>query len=100
MDTLIAWSTKTKKMIKTILVLPVGSAEVERGFSVLNIIFNSKRTNRLMHAHVNDIMRIILNGLESIYEFTANKYAKEWLDKNHKKKTRTTRLGKSGKLLI
>lgn len=81
----IAWTIKTKKMIKTILVLPVGSAEAERGFSVLNILLKSKRTNRLTDAHVNDLLRIKINGPDSIHEFAANKYAKEWLKQNHRR---------------
>lgn len=81
----IAWTEKTKKMIKTILVLPVGSAEAERGFSILNILLNSKRTNRLTLEHVNDIMRIKINAPDEIESFAASKYAKEWVDKHHKR---------------
>lgn len=51
----IAWTEKSQTVIKTILIRPVGSEEAERGFSVFNIELNSKRTNRLIHDHVNDL---------------------------------------------
>ena len=59
----IAWAERTKKLIHTVLVLPVGSADVERVFSVLNILLNSRRTNKLTLQHMNDIMRVRITTL-------------------------------------
>ena len=45
-ETEIAWTDNTKKLIYTILSLPVTSADAERGFSHMNHI-HSLRRNRL-----------------------------------------------------
>lgn len=39
----IAWTEKTTKLIRTILVIPIGSAEAERGFSIFNHIKTSRK---------------------------------------------------------
>lgn len=77
----IVWTPKTKKLIQTILVLPVGSVEAERGFSVMNHIKN-KRRSRLTPAHMQDIMRISLNGVDELEKFPATRYARKFI-KNH-----------------
>lgn len=81
----IAWTERTKKLVHTVLVLPVGSADVERGFSVLNILLNSRRTNRLTLEHMNDIMRVKINAPDKIENFGVSKYAREWIKQNHKR---------------
>lgn len=81
----IAWTDRTKKLIQTVLVLPTGSAEAERRFSILNVISNSKRTHRLTLDHMNDLMRIKFNTPDKIESFAVSKYASEWIRKNHKK---------------
>lgn len=59
-------------MMQTILVLPIGSAEAARGFSVMNHIKN-KRRSRLTPAHMQDIMRFRLNGVdEQTFTFKKN----------------------------
>lgn len=81
-ETGIVWTDKTQNLIQTILVLPIGSAEAERGFSTLNHIKN-KRRSKLTAAHMQDIMRIRLNGTNKLEEFPASKYAKFFIDENH-----------------
>lgn len=80
-DPSIAWQTNTKKLINTILVLPVGSAEAERGFSIMNYI-KSKRRARLLPETLDHIMRIRINGPE-VKKFAARKYAKAWVNEKH-----------------
>lgn len=41
----IRWTTKTKLLIHTILVIPVGSADAERGFSIMNHIRTKRRSS-------------------------------------------------------
>lgn len=81
----IAWTDRIKKLVQTVLVLPNGSAEAERGFSILKIIQDSKRTHSLTLDHVNDIMRVKINAPDEIKNFSASKYAKEWLKQKHKR---------------
>lgn len=78
----IDWTPRTQKLIRIILVLPIGSAEAERGFSVMNHIKN-KRRSRLTSAHLQDAMRIRLNGVNELEKFPATRYAEEFL-KNDK----------------
>lgn len=79
----IAWTDKTRMLIYTVLVLPIGSAEAERGFSIMNHIITSRRLS-LTASHIDDLMRIRLNGPEKLEEFSASKYASIWV-KDHKK---------------
>lgn len=75
----ITWTDKTRMLINTILVLPIGSADAERGFSVMNTIKTSRRT-KLTSNHLNDIMRIRINGPDDINMFPAVRYAKAWVN--------------------
>lgn len=77
----IHWTELTKKLIYTILVLPVGSAEAERGFSIMNHIKSSRRA-RLNEENLGHSMRIRINGPDA-EDFSAFKYAKQWLDEGH-----------------
>lgn len=81
----IAWTDRTRKLVQTVLVLPTGSAEAERGFSIMNILLNSKRTHSLTFEHIIDIMRVKINAPDDIENFAASKYAKEWLKQKHKR---------------
>ena len=72
----ILWTDRTRRLIQTILVLPIGSAEAKRGFFVMNHIKN-KRRSRLTPAHMQDIMRIRLNGVNELEKFPATRYANE-----------------------
>lgn len=74
---------KTRELIYTILVLPIGTAEAERGFSIMNHILTSRRL-RLTPAHIDDLLRIRINGPENLEEFAASKYASIWV-RNHKR---------------
>lgn len=93
----IVWTARTKYLIQTILVLPIASAEAERGFSVMNHIKN-KRRSKLTPAHMQDIMRIRLNGVDELEKFPAVRYASQFIKENHirtddpryQKKTSTT----------
>lgn len=71
----------TREVLKTILVLPVGSADAERGFSVMNHI-NTSRRSRLTNEHLEALMRVRLNGPVTLDDFYPAKYAKNWV-KNH-----------------
>ena len=75
------WESEIKKLITIVLILPVGTADVERSFSVLNH-FNSTRRSRLTPKHVQDITRIRVNG-PPIYEFDPTKYALHWINTGH-----------------
>lgn len=79
----IAWTPLTRKLVHTVLVIPVGSAEAERGFSIMNHIRGDGRRSRLSPKHLEDIVRIRTNGPDRIEEFPAVKYAKIWIEKNH-----------------
>lgn len=77
----VEWTEKTKRIIQTILVIPVGSAEAERGFSIMNYIKTSRRSS-LTPERLDELMRIRINGPNKIEEFSSMKYAEEWV-KNH-----------------
>ena len=65
-----------KKLIKIVLVIPIGSAEAERAFSIMN----HARTKRslLKGETISELMRIRMNGPE-INMFDAAKYARKWV---------------------
>lgn len=79
----ISWTPLTRKLIHTILVILVGSAEAERGFSIMNHIRGDGRRSRLSPEHLQDIVRIRVNGPDEIEQFPAVRYAKAWVDSNH-----------------
>lgn len=49
----IEWTSKTRRLIQIILVTPIGSAEAERGFSIMNHI-KTKRRTRITPGHSQD----------------------------------------------
>lgn len=77
----IVWSERMTKLIQTILVIPIGSAEAERGFSIFNHIKTSRRST-LTGRHVEDILRVRINTADNLEKFAALKYAKRFV-KNH-----------------
>lgn len=79
----VAWTDKTRLLIHTILVLPIGSAEAERGFSIMNHILTSRRMS-LTSEHVDDLLRVRINGPDDLREFSAEKYASIWV-RGHKR---------------
>lgn len=78
----IAWTDRTKKLINTVLVLPIGSADAERGFSIMNHI-KSPRRAQITTNHLNDMLRIRINGPNDINKFGPRKYAQIWINKGH-----------------
>lgn len=80
-DKNIPWKTNSKKFIEILLVLPIGSADAERGFSVLKHIKYDRRA-RLKTNMVNGLMRLRLNG-PPIEKLNALPLAKLWISKGH-----------------
>lgn len=78
----IRWTKRTEELIRTVLVLPIGSADAERGFSVMNHI-KSQRRSRLNGKHLEDLLRIRINANDDLAKFPASKYAKRWVNDNH-----------------
>lgn len=78
----IAWTERTQKLIFTILVLPIGSADIQRGFSIMNTISKTQRL-WLFPKHIDASMRIQINGPDQLDRFSATKYANEWNKTNH-----------------
>lgn len=78
----IDWSEKTTKLIQTILVIPIGSAEAEQGFPIFNHIKTSQRW-AMTGRHVEDVMRVQINTADSIEKFAAMKYVAQFLKEGH-----------------
>lgn len=74
----IRWTDQTTELIQRILVSPIGSAEAERGFSIFNHIKSSRRSS-MIRKHVENLMRIRINGPDDLEKFSAHKYAKEFI---------------------
>ena len=87
----INWTLKTKQLIRTVLVIPIGSADAERGFSIMNHIKHERRA-RLTSKHLEDAMRIRINTEDEIEKFPAQKYAKLWVAENHLRTDDETRI--------
>ena len=77
----IPWENVIKELIYTILIIPVGTSDIKRGFSVLNH-FLTKRRSVLSTTHIEDITRIRVNG-PSISTFNPVPYALHWLAASH-----------------
>jgi hypothetical protein len=75
------WEPEIKKLIYIVLTLPIGSADVERGFSIKNH-FTTNWRSKLTTSHIEDIMRIRINGPE-IQDFDPIIYTLHWLNTNH-----------------
>jgi len=67
--------------LSIVLVLPVGSADVERGFSIFDH-FRISRRGRLTPKHIEDITRIRVNSPD-INTFDATLYTLHWLSSGH-----------------
>lgn len=78
----IVWTERTKKLIRTILVIPIGSAEAERGFSIFNHIQTSRRS-RMTGRHIEDVLRVRINTVDSLEKFSAIKYASSFIKEGH-----------------
>lgn len=77
----IIWGNEIKRLLFTVLSIPISSAEAERGFSALKYVRDSHRS-RLTPTSLDAIMRIKLNGPDELDYFAASKYARNWV-KNH-----------------
>ena len=82
-----------KKLIRRVLAVPIGSADVERAFSILSHIRDQRRS-KLIPYHLEGLMRIRLNGPKPEL-FAPLKYAKTWTgiltdDPVNQKKKKTT----------
>lgn len=71
------WKTEINLLIRIALVIPIGSADAERGFANMNNIKTSKRSS-LEHETSEALMRIKINGPD-ITKFNSKKYAMEWI---------------------
>ena len=82
-DKLIPWGrlSKIRKLIQIVTVLPIGSAEAERGFSIMNHI-RTKRRSKLLGTTIESMMRIRMNGPE-IETFNTLPYVMRWVNRNH-----------------
>src|SRR5438477_7007083 len=79
--TVITWDSEMKKLIRIVLALPIGSADVERGFSIKNH-FKTNWRSKMTTSHIEDIMRIRIKGPE-IQDFDPVIYTLHWLNTNH-----------------
>lgn len=69
---------REKNIINTVA---ISSAEAERGFSTMNLIYSEKR-NRLIVQNLANLMVIHLIGLP-LDIWNPERFAKTWLRKNH-----------------
>ena len=75
------WTEDLKALIRKVLVLPIGSADAERGFSILKHTRYDRRS--LLTADTLDaLLRIRING-PNIEDFNAVKYARLWEKAGH-----------------
>ena len=93
----IPWKENIKTLLMTILVLPIGSADAERGFSIMNHIRTNRRAS-LAPETIDAMMRIRINGPNNLENFKAELYSKQWVDQNHMKSDALLRLPKKRKL--
>ena len=70
---------RMKKLIRKVLAVPIGSADVERAFSILSHIRNQRRS-QLTAYHIDTMLQIRLNG-PKVGQFLPLKYAKSWMQK-------------------
>ena len=65
-----------KRLIRKVLAVPIGSADVERAFSVLSHI-RTQRRSKLTAYHLEGLLCICLNGPKADI-FSPLQYAKKW----------------------
>lgn len=78
----ISWGSNIKRLLHTVLSIPISSAEAERGFSTLKYLRDTHRA-RLTPKNLDAMMRIKVNGPDDLSLFPAAKYAKKWIDDGH-----------------
>jgi hypothetical protein len=74
---ILPWKAEIRKLMVIVLTLPVGSADVERAFSILNHIRYDRRS-RLPPEHLEAITRIRING-PGIKDFNVVPYTLNWI---------------------
>lgn len=77
----VEWENDVLHLLKISLTIPVGSADIERGFSVMNYVNTEKRYS-LTKEHIEDIVRINVNG-PALENFDALAYALRWRVEGH-----------------
>jgi hypothetical protein len=77
----INWGSDIKRIIESVISIPIGSSSCERGFSNMNYIKNKRRSN-LVLKNLENLVRVKINGPKSLPEFDAPYYALEW-SKSH-----------------
>ena len=70
-----------QQLLHLLEVLPISSAECERGFSQMNLNHISGR-NRLLVTSVNDLLMLGING-PPLEVWNADKYVISWLQSGH-----------------
>jgi len=69
------------KLLNLLHVLPISSAECERGFSQMNL-YHTKGRNRLLVSSMNDMLMVGING-PLLETWNAAKYVVSWLKAGH-----------------
>ena len=87
------------KLITRVLTVPLGSADAERGFSILFHIRNSRRS-RLTGKHLEGYLRLRINGPKKISKFQAVTYAQKWKQQNHMLTDSREGIKRSDKVLL
>ena len=72
------WNTNIRAAVEKTLSLPVATADVERGFSILDHVRYDRRS-RLTPSNLRDIMFLRING-PPLEQFDAIRYAKAWIN--------------------
>jgi hypothetical protein len=77
----VVWGTEMKRLIQTLLAIPISTADVERGFSILTHT-KSDRRNRLSVENLRHLLFMRVNGPEPEH-LDAIRYAKKWISSGH-----------------
>lgn len=75
------WNAEMKKLVQTSLVIPIGSADAERGFAIMNNLKTSQRS-RLDHNTLEAALRLKING-PPLEKFDSLHYAVNWINKHN-----------------
>ena len=78
------WNDKAdlRHLIHHVLVIPVSSSDVERGFSILQHI-KAVRRSSLKPETIDALLRIRVNAKQSLETFNAEKMAQRWIKQVH-----------------
>ncbi len=74
----VTWKESIRKLVETILAVPIATADVERGFSILTHTKYDQRS-RLTTEHLRNLMFMRING-PPFDKFDAVRYAKAWIE--------------------